>query len=192
MVIAEAAIASGIALAGFLDDDPSAMLEGVATRLGPLSDVAKFLDSAVIVAVGDIGTRASLIERLARRATTVVHPSAIVSPSAELGSGVFVGPNAVVHARARVGDHATINTGAIVEHDCLIGLNAHIAPGAVLGGAARVGSHTLIGLGSRLLPGALVGAHAVVGAGAVPTRAVRDGAVVVGSPARELRRSRDR
>ncbi len=188
MVIAEAAMAEGILLRGFLDDDPSARLYAAAPRLGGLADLERLQDGPVIIAMGDLSRRRELIGRLHRPATTVVHPSAIVSPSATLGSGVFIGPLAVVHARARIGDHATVNTGAIVEHDCMVGLNSHIAPGAVLGGNVRVGPDTLVGIGSRLLPGSLVGARSVVGAGAVVLRTVGDGETAVGAPARIIAR----
>ena len=38
--------------------------------------------------------------------------------------------------------------------------------------------------GGVILPGITIGAHAIVGAGAVVTRSVPDGAIVVGNPAR--------
>lgn len=186
MVVAEAAIASGAPIAGFLDDDPAAGLGELAPRLGGFEKIPDLQDARAIVAIGDVRRRAALIAKLTAPAATVVHPSAIVSPSATLGRGVFIGPNAVVHARARIGDHAIVNTGAIVEHDCLIGLNTHIAPGVVMGGEARVGPDTLVGLGARLLPGTRVGARAVVGAGCVVLRAVGDDSRVVGVPARDV------
>ena len=52
----------------------------------------------------------------------------------------------------------------------------------VVRAGARIGAHAL------LLPGVVVGKGALVGAGAVVTRDVPDGSIVVGNPARELRR----
>ena len=48
------------------------------------------------------------------------------------------------------------------------------------------GNDTLVGLGARVLPGVSVGQACVIGAGAVVTRDVADGGIVVGCPARSL------
>lgn len=190
MVVAEAAIAANIPLAGFLDDDADANLRNLAPHLGPISKLNDAAPEAnTIIALGDVAIRAWVVKRLSRPSTAVVHPSAVVSPTAVLGAGVFVGPLAVIHARARVGDHAIINTAAVIEHDCAIGINTHIAPGSVLGGAATVGPDSLLGLGCRVLPGARVGARAVVGAGSVVLHSVTDNTTVVGVPAHERKRS---
>ncbi len=190
-VVAEAALAAGLRLSGFLDDAPTARLGGFAERIGGMMmlESGEFLSRrALILGLGDIGLRERLAARLNGRAATVVHPRAFVSPSASLEEGVFIGPGAIIHTHARIGAHATVNSGAVVEHDCVIGVNAHVAPGAVLGGAVRVGDHTLIGLGSRALPGVRIGARCVVGAGAAVLSDVEDGQLVVGVPARPLER----
>jgi maltose O-acetyltransferase len=51
-----------------------------------------------------------------------------------------------------------------------------------------IGDNVWLGGGVVVLPGVTVGTDAVIGAGAVVTRDVSDGAVVVGNPARPIRR----
>jgi UDP-N-acetylglucosamine acyltransferase len=67
-------------------------------------------------------------------ASTAIHPTALVSPSAELGAGVEIGPYAIVESGARIGDgtrvEAFVKIGGAVE----IGRNCHIFENTVLGG----------------------------------------------------------
>ena len=191
-MVAEAAAAMGWEVVGFLDDDsdaPLGRLPNNAIRVGGTGELARVADRGWILGVGAVGFRGALVERLAqmelgRGAKTVVHPSAVVSPTARLGAGVFIGPGAIVNARAMVMDHAIVNTGAIVEHECVVGFNTHIARGGVLAGRVRVGSHTLVGIGARVLPSLSVGDGCVVGAGSVVVKSVLDGQTVVGVPGR--------
>lgn len=191
LVVADSARAA-FNIVGFLDDDLDAPLGRAPSPVlyvGKIAELARVADRPWILAVGHIPFRGQLIDRLAQMeialaARTVVHPTAIVSPSARIGRGVFIGPGAIVNARALIMDHAIINTGAIVEHECTVGFNTHIAPGAVLAGRVRVGAHTLIGVGSRILPNLSIGDRAIVGAGSVVTKSVVDEQTVVGVPAK--------
>jgi UDP-perosamine 4-acetyltransferase len=116
-----------------------------------------------------------------------VHPSAVVSSSALIGSGPTIGATAVVNADARLGDDVIVNTGAIVEHDCVLGDHVHVASGARLASGVVVSDGAHVGLGASVRQGITIGPEAVVGAGAVVVRDVPAGTVVAGVPARELR-----
>jgi UDP-perosamine 4-acetyltransferase len=205
LAVAEALTLSGHHVVGFLDDNPDAALGRLTVtdaaagaphphRVGALKDLPRIADRRWALGLGALEFRDGLLHRLdqlelGRGAITALHPSAHVSPTARLGEGVYVGPGAVVHARALVMDHAIINSGAVVEHECLVGYNTHVAPGAVLAGAVRVGAGTLVGLGARVLPSLSIGDHCIIAAGAVVTRSVLDGQMIVGVPGRPRRRS---
>lgn len=192
LVIADAALRAGLSLHGFYDDDPDAPIAAGTPSCPYIGDLtsleARELDgSPWILAIGDLGTRRWLIDRLYKAeddAGTVMHPDATVSDSAVIAGGVWIGPRAVVHTRARLLDHAIVNSGAIVEHDCLISENAHIAPGATLGGNVSIGNDTLVGLNATVLPGITIGSGCTIGAGAVVTRNVPDMKTVQGVPGR--------
>ncbi|WP_424094571.1 acetyltransferase [Moorena producens] len=120
---------------------------------------------------------------------TAVHPSAMISPSVLLGEGATVMAGAIINAEVRVGENVIVNSGAIVEHDCVIGHHVHIATSARLGGAVYVRDNTHIGIGAVIRQLIQVGKGSVIGAGAVVVKDVPDGQILIGNPARLLRRS---
>lgn len=64
----------------------------------------------------------------------MIHPTALVSPDAELGNGVFVGPYAVIEGPGRIGDGCRIEAHAVIHPFVRMGKNNRIHPHAVLGG----------------------------------------------------------
>ena len=65
---------------------------------------------------------------------TVVHPSAFVDPSAELGEGVVVGPCAVIEASVVIGDECRIDAFASVKEFTRMGARNHVYSYAHVGG----------------------------------------------------------
>ncbi len=143
--------------------------------------------TAVALAVGDNRARERCLARLGELpAPALVHPSAVLSPSARLEGGTVVMPGAVINAAARAGAGCIVNSAAVIEHDCVLGRAVHVSPGSVVAGGAHLDDLCWVGAGATVLPGVRVGRGAVVGAGAVVTRNVQAGTVVVGNPARIL------
>jgi len=183
-VVADVARACGYGEVVFLDDSK---FDG--------KNVLKFdpsLEKAdVIVAIGDNKIRRILQERVKNVGFGVahlIHPSAVVSASAQIGEGSVVMPYAVINARAVVGEGAIINTGAIIEHDCEIGAFAHVSPNAALAGGVIVGANTHVGIGTCVIQCVKIGANCIIGAGSVVVRDIADGSVAYGNPARERRK----
>ena len=96
---------------------------------------------------------------------TLIHPSAVVSPTASLEQGAQVMAGAVVQCAAHIGSNAIVNTRASVDHDSHVGDHAHVAPGAVLCGGVKLGEGAFVGAGAVLLPGVEVAPGEVVPAG---------------------------
>lgn len=117
----------------------------------------------------------------------IIHPSALLSPSATIGEGVVVMARAVVGVETVLRDMALVNTGAIMDHDNDLGVAAHVAPGCALAGNVRIGDRSLIGVGSAVRPGVRIGADVVVGAGSAVVLDIDDGACVAGAPAKPIR-----
>lgn len=80
-----------------------------------------------------------------------VHPTAVVSGSARLGSGVHVGPHAVLEADVLLGNDSVIEAGAFIGASSVIGKNVHIYPNVTLREGTQVGDRVIIH------PGAVIG-----------------------------------
>lgn len=93
---------------------------------------------------------------------TLIHPSAEIAPSAQIGEGTLVFENAVIGSEAIIGDDCIINTGAIVSHDCKICNHTRISPGAVLAGDVTVGENSLIGMGVTIYLGVKIGKNVII------------------------------
>lgn len=140
--------------------------------------------------VGDISVRERLFERLRAEGfefPAIIHPSAAVSPNAEVADGVYVGPNATVCAGARLGFGCIVNSGAVVDHDCEIGELAHIAPGAALSGGVRIGRGSHVGTGASVAQLLTIGEGSIVGVGSAVVDDVPDRVVAAGVPCRVVR-----
>jgi sugar O-acyltransferase (sialic acid O-acetyltransferase NeuD family) len=182
---------------GLLDDNPSfkgSIRNGVEI-LGPMS-LASTLDCFVINGVGSSRSFVHKEEITSRtgcppeRFITVVHPTASVSPTSVLGVGTVVMQNAVVCSNARVGSHVVLLPCAVISHDDIIGDYTCIATGVCISGGAHVGKCCYLGCNSAIIENAHVGNYCLVGMGSVVTKDVEDNSVVVGNPARFLRRTR--
>jgi sugar O-acyltransferase (sialic acid O-acetyltransferase NeuD family) len=142
-------------------------------------------DQAYFVGIGNNTIRKSVMLKMHRRASIIVHPTAVVATLAKVCDGVLVAARAVINPLAMIGRGAIINTGAIVEHECVVENFAHVAPGAVLAGNVRVGALAFIGAGAVVRQGIAIGAGAIVGAGAVVVKDVPPGITVMGNPAKQ-------
>jgi sugar O-acyltransferase (sialic acid O-acetyltransferase NeuD family) len=144
-----------------------------------------------LVSIGDNQIRARCFEEgvcAGRLPATLIHPSAIVSPLAVIGSGTVVMARAVINARAVIGQNCIVNTGAVVEHDCLVADHVHIGPGALLGGGVKIQPYVSMGLGAIALPKAVIGDSAIIGAGCVVLDAIPASVTAAGVPARIVSR----
>lgn len=145
--------------------------------------------ASAVVAIGSNSRRQQIgrsLLALGFNLPVVVHPFALISPSATIGQGAVVMAGAVVGTLASIGELAIINTGAIVEHDNRIGESAHIGPGVALAGGVRVGNRTLVGVGSAVRPDISIGDDSIIGAGSAVVADVPSGVTVAGAPARKL------
>ena len=154
--------------------------------------------SCAFISLGSMGDTAARV-RLCRTLETVgfsiikiIDPSALVSASAAIEPGVYIGKGVMVNALCDIKRMAILNTGCIVEHQCAVGDFAHIAPGAKLLGNVSVGAHTHIGAGSVIKQGCSIGEGTVIGMGSVVMKDIEPGVIAYGNPCEVVRRKENK
>lgn len=174
--LAEAVHAGGeFAVAGFLDDAyPELDRVWDFPVLGGVVDHSRWrgLADFAIVAIGNNAVRQCVAKDLQAAGfslASVVHPLAIISPTAVIGRGTAIMAGAIVGTEACLGDGVIVNCAAVVDHHCRVGdfghlgVNAAMAGGAVLGSRAWMQAGSALGYGVRiedgrvLMPGEAVG-----------------------------------
>lgn len=111
-----------------------------------------------------------ILKEIGYNLPVIVDPTAIVSESARIHEGTFIGKNSVINAEASIGCCCIINTGAIVEHECQIGDFTHISVGSVLCGQVNVGKACLVGANATIIQCISIADRTVVPAGEVVRR----------------------
>jgi sugar O-acyltransferase (sialic acid O-acetyltransferase NeuD family) len=145
-----------------------------------------------IIAVGDGNIRQQLDEK-ARLAGLVPYSlfadDVVVGVDVEVGDGAVFTARTMVTASAKVGRQFQCNIYSYVAHDCIIGDFVTFAPSVCCNGNVHIDDYAYIGTGAVLKQGTsekplIIGKGAIVGMGAVVTKDVAPGDVVVGNPAR--------
>lgn len=176
-VIIDIIKAQGGVVEGLVDDNPNLKeLMGIPV----LHDIAEL--SPLIISIGNCKIRKMIAERLSCEFATVVHPSAIVSPTATIAEGTVVMQGVIIQAEARIGKHCIINTKATIDHECVIDDYVHIAPGCTISGDVHVGEGTWIGVGTTIIQGIHVGKNCLIGAGSVIVKNIPDDCKAYGVP----------
>jgi sugar O-acyltransferase (sialic acid O-acetyltransferase NeuD family) len=140
----------------------------------------------IIVAIGNNNARLNIsleYESKGMKLATIIHPKAVVSDTAKIGSGTVVFANTVINQSAAIGKACIINTGVIVEHDCILENGVHISPNAAMGGTVVIGEKTWVCIGSSIANNIKIGNNSIIGAGAVIIKDVPNKVLAAGVPA---------
>lgn len=117
-----------------------------------------------------------------------VHPSAFIEKSVLLKEGTQVYSHATICVDAIIGKGCIVNTAASIDHECVLAEGVSIGPGARLAGLVKVEKYADIYTGAIILPRITIGQGAVVGAGSVVIKDIEPYSIVVGNPARVIKK----
>ena len=134
-LVKELAELQGYEKIAFLDDNSE-------LAIGKTADYQKYTKEYTdfIVAIGNPTVRRRVVEMMEPYFTlaTIIHPTAVISKSAQIEKGCVIEAHTVVNTGAKVGKACLINAGSVINHNsrvsdyCQVDCNAVIAADTIV------------------------------------------------------------
>lgn len=180
---------------GFLNDgfNISEKISGYPV-LGPVTreTCEKYEDALFIYALISVGKAEERVKKLndlnlsIEKFPTIIHPTAVVSLSATLKSGVIIMPNVVVGPDVEIGDFTQIYANSLIGHDTKIKDYCFIANSASIGSMVTLEQGAHIGSNASVIEKVTIGQWSLTGLGSVVLKDIEPYSKVVGNPANSI------
>lgn len=154
-------------------------------------------------------------EKCTIRAGTIIYSEVIIGNECQtghnvmirektiIGSNSVVGTNTVIDGHVTIGEKVSIQTGVYIPLHCKIGNNVFMGPFSKLTNdkymmrkeftliGPKIEDEVSLGANSVVLPGIILKKGTIVGAGSVVTKNTEENDIVLGNPARLLKKKPD-
>ena len=175
---------------GFLDGDVKLAPEEYEKLSAPVvGDVVSYEpqpEDCFICAVGSPKVKGKLVQGILDKGgefINIIHRTAIVHPTAQMGQGNIICPFVLVTDHAKIGNFVTLNARSAVGHDVEIGAYSSLMAVVDITGGVKVGVRTYWGSGARALPYSRVDDDVTIGIASVVFKHAKAGITVFGNPA---------
>lgn len=189
-------------IGGFLNDVlPVGTLIGKYDQfpvIGTTDDLPKFLgdeNNMFFIAYVGMQQEESVYKKItslnipSNRLATLIHPSAIIPKGmCKIGNGVLMAPLSQLSPDTTLEDNSIMLPNAFLGHDSTLKRFAHIASNATVGANVIIGKACHIGTNCTIREKTKIGDFCLVGSGSVVLNDVEENSIVVGNPARLLRK----
>ncbi len=175
---------------GFLSKSATNIEElGYPKILGSSENYEVEINDVFFCAIGDVRNRKKAVENILKKGgqfINLIHPTAIISPSAIIGTGVAIKAHTSIASDVCIGNFVYIQGSVIFGHDVIVGDFCHINSFSFFAGYVRIESLCTINVGAKLIQNILVEEGATVGIGSVVINKVKANTTVFGIPAKRI------
>lgn len=154
-----------------------------------------FPELEVSIAIGEPNIREKVYKRVIEsdvQLATLIHPGVYIDESSTIGKGVIICEGVTTTSRVVIEDNVYVQPHAVIGHDIHIGRHSVIGSNAEIGGANEIGERVFIGFMVGTLQGLKIGDDVEISAGSIVFRDIEPGMIVMGNPARVIRRNEGR
>ena len=182
----------GLKIYGYLDDSSETQISNSKYQvnyLGKILDYKPNQNERFVFALSDIKIRIELFPVLKEKGfifRNLIHPTALIAASAELGTGIVVCPYSIISSDAKIGDHVAINFHCSIGHDVKLGSFSIVSSHTDLTGGVQVEQGVFFGSSAKVIPNITIGANSVIGAGTTVIRSVKPNSTLYSALSRSL------
>jgi sugar O-acyltransferase (sialic acid O-acetyltransferase NeuD family) len=175
---------------GFLSDGPSNIEEmGYPKVLNTVAGYTIEEGDVFFCAIGKVKDRQKTTEIILMKGGTfinLIHPTAIISPSAKMGIGVAIKAFSSLASNVTIGNFVYLQSSVILGHDVIIGNYCQVNSFAFFAGYVKIEDLCVINAGAKLIQNTKVGTGATVGIGSIVLTRVKADTTVFGVPAKKI------
>lgn len=163
--------------------------------LGSTNDIAVLFQKknfdCLMVGIGyqHFGFRKKIFEQFKGQIpfANIIHTSAYIDPSCQLGEGLFILPGCVLDYNVVLEDNVLLNTSCSISHDSKVGQHSFLSPRIAIAGFVKIGTCCNIGINTTIIDNIQIADNVQTGGGTVVIKNLEKSGLYVGNPARFLR-----
>ena len=151
-----------------------------------------FPEIEITIAVGEPSARVKLYDKVKKnniKLATLIHPGVYIDETTFIGEGVTICEGVTITSCVSIKDNVYIQPHAVIGHDIKIGMHSIIGTNSEIGGNNTIGDRVFVGFMVGTLQGLTIGDDVEISAGSIVFRNIEPGVIVMGNPARIIRRN---